>query len=759
MCERPLCDLATGKTDAASCKNLHVREDETLRRRPGLSRVAIFDTGLATFKGSRNGEWVTGYSTAPALPMLYNVSIGASASTAWISGLSLLATTTNTGVTWTTQSTASQFYNLDFVSDTVGFACSSGGGKNFYSTTDGGATWNAVGAFPATFSCMKISFFNATVGIAIGGGTTPPGTGCDAFYTTDGGATWLESNLTAVNLWGCWMASATVGYATAVEGIYKTTDGGATWTLQIATSCRAVHGSSATVVWAVGLGGIIVATTDGGTTWAAQTSGVSTALLGVWAASSTVVYAVGAGGVIRKTTDGGTTWGALVSGVTTTLTDCEFSSTTAGWVVGNATLLVTADGTTWTAQALGTAAAYAKWAIGGDDGEVYEVSENIVGTGILKYSDYAPYRLQFRKLITGGATYIQGIGGASNAFKINTAGTWSTDAIAAVWRFATDRYNSDAGILAGSPNSATYRGRIYFGADYIEISFPGADVAAIGVLPNQDVIALKDDGSCWYVSGSGVYFARRLAKNLGTIIPYSVQSVSEEGVFFATTDGIYFTAGGKPILLSRRWKSITPLTNFDDAYLWKAGSGYDPRTRTYYLTYLQTTGTWRTIFYDQEYDFFGEFVNAEFDEGSFYNKARNFYVSLDTYTLSGTVYAPGMYLLQGFTTADPNAAMDCEYQTGEIFDSESKDAELRLYSVRVVGTGWDTVTVSYQDSTGTWTDMAAASLSSGIVTDGFPTGGADGRRFKVKLNGSISGSEDCTLEELILNIGTVWTGP
>ena len=62
--------------------------------------------------------------------------------------------------------------------------------------------------------------------------------------------------------------------------------------------------------WAVGAGGVIVASTDGGTTWAAQDSHATADLNGVAFVDAHNGWAVGAGGVIVATTDGGTTWAA-----------------------------------------------------------------------------------------------------------------------------------------------------------------------------------------------------------------------------------------------------------------------------------------------------------------------------------------------------------------------------------------------------------------------------------------------------------------
>jgi len=56
----------------------------------------------------------------------------------------------------------------------------------------------------------------------------------------------------------------------------------------------------------VGGSGTILATTDGGATWKAQNSGTTVILIGVALANATDGWAVGTGGIIVATTTGGT---------------------------------------------------------------------------------------------------------------------------------------------------------------------------------------------------------------------------------------------------------------------------------------------------------------------------------------------------------------------------------------------------------------------------------------------------------------------
>ncbi len=110
------------------------------------------------------------------------------------------------------------------------------------------------------------------------------------------------------------------------------------------------------VGWAVGNGGVILATTTGGISWQAQTSGTTADLLSVAFADASNGWAVGttsgSGPVILHTSDGGTTWVAQKSPSTTGLTSLTVVDKNTAWACGgSAGIIQTADGgTTWTAQ-------------------------------------------------------------------------------------------------------------------------------------------------------------------------------------------------------------------------------------------------------------------------------------------------------------------------------------------------------------------------------------------------------------------------
>ena len=144
------------------------------------------------------------------------------------------------------------------------------------------------------------------------------------FSTADGGATWLRQRVpTRHVLLGASFFDASTGWLSGGGlTVLKTTDGGASWhagTVSLPASGVEAQGPSRRLNavcfvderrgWAVGAGGVIVATTDGGRTWRQQTSGVGEDLRDVKFFDAREGWAVGTGGAMLRTTDGGLTWG------------------------------------------------------------------------------------------------------------------------------------------------------------------------------------------------------------------------------------------------------------------------------------------------------------------------------------------------------------------------------------------------------------------------------------------------------------------
>jgi photosystem II stability/assembly factor-like uncharacterized protein len=183
--------------------------------------------------------------------------------------------------------------------------------------------------------------------------------------TSDGGKRWKKltaapsARLTSVAL-----ADATHGWVAGedvmgdVATIWASTDGGATFVAQAALPGATVLGLQALDsqnVWSCGgdrLGGhgFILHTADGGATWTAQLGGADVPCLSaLYMRDGSSGWAVGKAGAVYQTVDGGGTW-QPVGGVPSTadLNAIAFGDALHGCIVGDRTVLLTADGgTTW----------------------------------------------------------------------------------------------------------------------------------------------------------------------------------------------------------------------------------------------------------------------------------------------------------------------------------------------------------------------------------------------------------------------------
>jgi photosystem II stability/assembly factor-like uncharacterized protein len=101
--------------------------------------------------------------------------------------------------------------------------------------------------------------------------------------------------------------------------------------------------------WAVGKGGVVLATGDAGATWTRRTP-TTFDLNGVWFTSATRGWVVGASGTVLLTVNGGLAWTRLANTATgAELRGVSFASADTGWAVGAGGLLMTTfdGGATW----------------------------------------------------------------------------------------------------------------------------------------------------------------------------------------------------------------------------------------------------------------------------------------------------------------------------------------------------------------------------------------------------------------------------
>ena len=160
-------------------------------------------------------------------------------------------------------------------------------------TGDGGKTWTRQ-RVPTRHLLLGASFLDAQTGWLSGGGYT-------VLKTSDGGATWRAGAV--------FLPAGGAGAQRQGDPVPVTTE-------QLESDTRQVGGRRLNAVWfathergwAVGGGGVIIATDDGGRTWRPQASGVGDDLYDVKFFDEFEGWAVGRDGAMLHTKDGGRTW-------------------------------------------------------------------------------------------------------------------------------------------------------------------------------------------------------------------------------------------------------------------------------------------------------------------------------------------------------------------------------------------------------------------------------------------------------------------
>ena len=288
---------------------------------------------------------------------------------------------------------------------------------------------------------------------------------------------------------------------TAVNGTDY--DSGVVWAPQasgVSTGLRAVWGSDASNVWAVGDGGVILKWN--GTTWTAQTSGTTNALRAVWGTSATSVWAVGDNGTVLKWD--GSTWNAQTSGTTNALRGVWGLSATSVWAVGDNGTILKWNGTTWAAQTSGVATAlYAVW--GFDTTHVWAVGAG----GVVRFWNNATWAAQ-----TSGTTEtLRGVWGtsATSIWACGTAGkiikgsgtTWSAQTSNTTLDL-TSIWGSDANNLWASGNTGTITRTTNGGSAWTaQISNAAQPLSSIRGTDANNIWAVGDAGVIMNRSATG----------------------------------------------------------------------------------------------------------------------------------------------------------------------------------------------------------------------------------------------------------------
>lgn len=295
---------------------------------------------------------------------LQNFSTGASsANSVWFfnarEGLALTddgssLRTSDGGQTWeqrqTTADCCAGWSGLSFTADgATGWAISSVG--QIYRSTDRGRTW--LSPVPQTSAqlgtVLDYHFVDAHHGWALSESrwSLPGG----LFSTSDGGASWqaVSAGSSLNGMRAMRFADRGAGVAVGAAGVAMvTSDGGVSWRARPTGSTYALRKLAfvdAQTVVAVGDSGSILRSTDRGQTWSRVSSATAANLTDLRFVSATVGHAVGDMGVLLITDDGGLSWRDASPLTRLPLRGVFFIDADTGWAVGsNGAILATISG-------------------------------------------------------------------------------------------------------------------------------------------------------------------------------------------------------------------------------------------------------------------------------------------------------------------------------------------------------------------------------------------------------------------------------
>jgi len=266
--------------------------------------------------------------------------------------------TSDGGNSWTTNSaTGSNFRDVLFISDQVGWAVAGSNHHSaIYHTDDGGETWARQQVDLDTLQSLHgINFTDANTGWAVGE---------DQWWeydwvllkTTDCGETWTTVDPgiaeTPFPLTKVQFVNDNEGWISGDGSLMHTTDGGDSWSLDTTgLGSNDVYFADSQHGWAVNDDGEILATSDGAVTWTVQREAdqfIHDDLFSVYFVNTDSGWAAGDRGTVLFTSDGGENWEELSTGIYTDFFTVTFITSDVGWVAGDGYILGTTDaGQTW----------------------------------------------------------------------------------------------------------------------------------------------------------------------------------------------------------------------------------------------------------------------------------------------------------------------------------------------------------------------------------------------------------------------------
>jgi photosystem II stability/assembly factor-like uncharacterized protein len=223
----------------------------------------------------------------------------------WVVGADIFKTT-DSGENWNIQPSGNHVMLLciDFVSPNLGWSLEASGGK-VLKTVDGGNNWFIVSEnYLNTFGYFyDVDFISDVIGFAISDNGI-------IMKTTDGGANWIQIfNNASLGFRRIKINQDGIGWTVGFNGtIVNTTDNGNSWNIQNSpTSIPLLDISivNQSLAYIVGVNGTILKSLDGGQVWELQESPTSNALLSICFIDENIGWAVGQNGTIIYTINGG----------------------------------------------------------------------------------------------------------------------------------------------------------------------------------------------------------------------------------------------------------------------------------------------------------------------------------------------------------------------------------------------------------------------------------------------------------------------